>query len=392
MIRVLHVNDKLSMDGRNASSVAHLLRDWIPCLARHGVDSAVSTLRATDPGADHLERAGIRVHRLGHGSYSLRNLGELSRLLRQEKAQIAHLHGFASHDLGRIASRWIGIPNVVHEHATLRVPVHQRVADRLLSSRTDAGIAVSASVRRFMVERRAIPARRVVVIGNSVDLDRFPFRDRESRQRMRQSLGVGDQTRVVGTVTRLRAEKGTEHLIRAAPAMLARYRDLTLVIAGDGPLQEELKRLSRALGVDGAIRFLGFREDLPQLLAALDVLVLPSLTEGFPLSLVEALAAGVPVVATRVGGVPEVARDGEDALLVPPGDPAALAARTLEILGHPELADRLAHEGRKTAMRYGTDAATAQVLSLYRRLLEPGQASAVEAAAVAAMPSDGGPE
>jgi glycosyltransferase involved in cell wall biosynthesis len=373
MTRVVHLNDKLSMDGRNPSSIAHLLADWIPRLARRGVECSVSTLRDPDPGADHLARAGVRVHRLGRWKYSPGNLAALAALLHREQADIAHLHGFASHDLGRVVSRRLGIANVIHEHATLRVPWHQRLADRVLSGRTDAAIAVSDSVRRFMIRHRSIAADRIVVIGNSVDLDRFRFRDLEARRRTRQALGVPQGTRLVGTVTRLRVEKGTEHLVRAAPAVLARWPDALFVIAGDGPLANELKRLGRELGVAERVRFLGFRSDVPALLAALDVLVIPSLTEGFPLSLVEAMAAGVPVVATRVGGVPEVATDGHNVLLVPPADPEALARRTLEILERPELADRLARAGRETAARFGTDAAVARVEALYRSLVEPGR-------------------
>jgi glycosyltransferase involved in cell wall biosynthesis len=369
VIRVLHILDKLSMDGQSPSSVAGLLGDWVPYLAHHDVHCSVSTVRDPDPGADYLEARGIRIHRIGLSKHSPRNLFAFARLLRAERADIVHLHGFACHDFGRPVSRRLHVMNVVHEHATLQVPAYQRLADRLLRNWTDAAIAVSGSVRDFMVNERYVPPDRVTIIGNSVNLDRFSPGDEEAGQRFRRELDVPSTHRIVGVVGRLRAEKGVEFFVRAAPIVLAQRPDTTFVIAGEGPLRGSLDALADGLGVARNVRFVGFRSDVPEVLSAVDVLVVPSLTEGFPLSLIEGFAAGCPVVATRVGGIPEIAEDGINALLVPAEDPAAIARRVLEIIESPDRAATLSRAARQKAGECSVPAAAARVAALYRSLV-----------------------
>jgi glycosyltransferase involved in cell wall biosynthesis len=240
VIRVVHVNDKLSMDGQNPSSVAHLLGGWIPELHRLGVACSVCTLRDPDPGARYLDKRGIRVRRFGHGRHSPSNLRAITQLLREEGAAIAHLHGFGAADFGRVITHRLGIANVVHEHATLDMPLHQRLADRLLSGWTDAAVAVSASVRDFMVRERSIPAGRIHVIANGVDLARFGSPPVGAVAAMRETLLIPDAHRVVGVVTRLRREKGTEFFMRAVPHILEQEAGITFLIAGEGPLREAL--------------------------------------------------------------------------------------------------------------------------------------------------------
>lgn len=376
MIRAVHVNDKLSMDGLNPSSVAHLLGDWIPRLEDRGIACSVCTLRDPDPGAEYLGRLSIPVHQFGHGRYSFRNLGAIGGLLRSESADIAHLHGFGAANYGRVAARRLGIANVVHEHATLKMPAHQRLADRALRGWTDAAVAVSGSVREFMIHDRSIPPERIEVIGNGVDVGRFANIPPAAAPSLKNELGIPEADRVVGTVTRLRTEKGTEHFVRAAARVLDAVTSVTFVVAGEGPLREPLEELARHLKLDRRMLFLGFREDVPALLGLLDVLVIPSLTEGFPLSLVEGMAAARPIVATRVGGMPEVARDGEDVLFVPPRDPDAIARRTIELLEDAQLAARLGRQAVQTAAGYSVDRSAARLADLYARLLRRHRSAA----------------
>lgn len=370
MIQVVHINDKLSMDGQNPSSVAHLLGDWIPLLRQHEVACSVCTLRDPDPGADYLEQRSIRVRRFGHGKLSPLNLFAIANFLREESADIAHLHGFASANFGRLVARRLGIANVVHEHATLLdVPAYQRLADRILRHWADAAIAVSRSVREFMIHGRFIPAERINVIGNGVDLERFASPDRKAMAAVRRMLDIPEGHRLVGTVTRLRVEKGPEFFLRAIPPVLEELPTVTFLVVGDGPLRGALETLAKELGVERRVRFLGFRTDVPELLGLLDVLVISSLTEGFPLSLVEGMAAGLPLVATRVGGMSEVARDGDDVLFVPPRDPAAIAAKTIALLENPGMADRLGREAAATAAGYSMAGSAGKLAGLYGRLV-----------------------
>ena len=372
MINVVHVNDKLSMDGRNPSSVARLLGDLLPRLHRYGVACSVCTLRDPDPGARYLEERDIVVRRFSFGKLSPRNLSAIAHLLREEDAAIAHLHGFGAADLGRVVTRRLGIVNVVHEHAILNMPLHQRLADRMLSGWTDAAIAVSTSVREFMIRDRSIPAECIKVIGNGVELDRFKAPGRGAVTAAREALGIPDDHSVVGVVTRLRREKGTEFLVRAVPRILDQISTVSFLIVGDGPLRASLEALTKEIGVDRHVHFLGFRDDVPLLLAVADVLVIPSLTEGFSLSLVEGMAAGRPIVATQVGGMLEIARDGDSVLFVPPEDSEAIFRATARLLTDLGLAGALGRRAVEVAARYGISASARSLAELYASLVGRG--------------------
>jgi glycosyltransferase involved in cell wall biosynthesis len=159
------------------------------------------------------------------------------------------------------------------------------------------------------------------------------------------------------------------------PHILQREADVTFLIAGDGSLRESLEALTRELGVERHVRFLGFRDDVPILLGVLDVLVIPSLTEGFPLSLVEGMAAGCPIVATQVGGMPEVTRDGDGVLFVPAEDPKAIAGATVRLLRNSALAETLGQRAVAVAAQYSMSASARRLAELYAVLVGGGAAT-----------------
>ena len=321
IISIVHIIDKLSMDGSNPSSCAILLGEWISHLDRRRFDVGVCSLRGSDPGGQFLEAKGVKVYYLGFGKYSFRNLNGITEVIDEEKADIVHLHGYSAANYGRIAARRKGIRNIVHEHAVLRVLPHQYLADFMLSDYTDSAVAVSGSVKDFMIRGRSIPASKITVMWNGISLDKYRKCNRDIMNNKRSELGIPDDFRVVGTVTRLREEKGTEYLIRAMPLLLTELPKLYLLIVGDGPLRGKLERIADDLNVSRHLRFLGFRTDLAELLSLFDVNVIPSLTEGFGLSLIEAMSVGNVLVVTNVGGLKEIAIDGETALFVPPQRP-----------------------------------------------------------------------
>ena len=172
-LHVIHIIDKLSMDGINPSSCAILLGNILPIHEKQGIQSVVCTLRNADPGGGYLERRGIGVRYLAFGKYSLANVKAISEIIIQEKADLIHLHGYSAANFGRMASKKTGVANVVHEHAVLRTLPHQFVADLLLRSATDAAVAVSENVKRFMIRSRSIPESKIRVIWNGIDLKRF---------------------------------------------------------------------------------------------------------------------------------------------------------------------------------------------------------------------------
>jgi glycosyltransferase involved in cell wall biosynthesis len=183
-------------------------------------------------------------------------------------------------------------------------------------------------------------------------------------------LGVADGTPVLLTAGRLEPEKGHRYLLRALPRLLAAHPRLRLWLAGEGSLCEALRREAARLGLADAVDFLGYRADVPSLLAACDLLVVPSLEESFCLTLLEAMALGRPVVAARVGGIPEVAVEGETAWLVPPADPEALAEAVADALARPEEAARRGEAGaRRARERFQISAMVAGFAQVYQRVL-----------------------
>jgi glycosyltransferase involved in cell wall biosynthesis len=367
-VRVLHVIDKLSMDGVNPSSCARLLVDWNRWAPSAGFEMVVVNLRY-DRGCDFLERQGVRLEWFRSGAqHFLRDIRRIRELARKYDAQVLHGHGYYASYLVRIAAAKCGCKAVIHEHAVLKKKPWFWLGDWLLRNRTDKGVAVSWGVRDFMARARCVPLDKIEVIYDGIDLDRFAVG--RSKEELRKVFDLPSGTWIAGVVARLREEKGVDVFLRAADLVRREASDLTFVVAGDGPQRGELESLALSLDLaDGTLRFLGHVDDVPALLAALDVVVVPSLREGFGLSVVEAMACGRPVVASEVGGIPEVVGKWDNAILVPPGDPQALAAGILKLYRDPELARLLGERGRQNAGRFGIQQSASQLGELYRRLV-----------------------
>jgi glycosyltransferase involved in cell wall biosynthesis len=367
-LRILHVIDKLSMDGVNPSSCAVLLTEWCHTLDSDRYDMDVCSLRQPDPAGAYLEEKGISVDYLGYGKISPGNINGIARLIKDKVYDIVHLHGYSAANFGRIAAKRMGIPNVVHEHAVLKVLPHQFIADKILSRVTDSAIAVSENVKEFMIKYRSIPSEKIRTIGNGIRLEKFDIYDSEFKRSKKSELGVSKNTRIVGSVTRFREEKGNEYLIRAVPSVLKAHEDTVFLLVGDGPQRQVLEGLVRELDIADKVRFLGFRSDVSQLLSVFDVQVIPSLTEGFPLCLVEAMAAGNPTVATAVGGMKSIGRDGESLMLVPPADTPALAKKIEYLLSDSEHANRLSKCARQESRRFSIEKCSSHIAQVYEDL------------------------
>jgi len=325
----------------------------------HSVDIAA-------PGASDIAEAarlaGITVHEIHlvgpqHPVADGTAIGELTRVIHAGDFDIVHAHGSKAGLVGRLAVRRVGgVPFVVtaHNHVLRRTDTsptarwRYRVVERTLSGLVDRYIAVSDSIARELTEAFGLSADKVVTIHNGIDT--APFLVPQSRSLARESLGVTSDAPVVGLAARFSTQKGLGYLVAATPELVKRMPGIRVVIGGSGPLEVPLREQAARLGVSESILWPGQIADMPRFLAALDVYVSPSVTEGFSLALIEAGAAGVPVVATRVGGVPEVILDGDTGLLVVPGDPHALAAAVLAFIGDPKTASRLSAAARLRAV------------------------------------------
>jgi len=326
-------------------------------------------------GEDHHNRLPALKRRL-HPVDDLAAGRALHGLIQRLGPQVVHTHMAKAGALGRIAAGRVGVPVVVHTFhghvlsGYFPPPVQSAfiAAERFLARRTDALIAVSPEVRdQLLALGVGRPSQwRVIPVG--VELDAF-LKDGSDPAEARRHLGLPADGPIAGTVGRLVAIKDHETFFRAAARMLSVRSELAFVVAGDGDRRRELEeRAAHILG--DRIRFLGWVSDLPRLYAALDVVVLTSRNEGTPTSLIEAGAAGKPVVATRVGGVPDVVRDGETGFLVPPGSAEAVAGRTLDLLNDPDAARAMGTAAREWVQeRFSAERLADDLAALYRELL-----------------------
>jgi glycosyltransferase involved in cell wall biosynthesis len=369
-VPVLHVCDKFGVRGSSIHGVSRLFSWWFPRYDRERYAPSLVGLKHPEPATDWLAGQGVPVHHLRRGRFDPRILPDLVALVRALGARLVHVHGYAAADFGRLAARATGARLVLHEHfADPRMPRYQAVADRLLSRLTHGAIAVSGSTRDFLVRERFVPEERVRVIWNGAPLDEFAPVPRERALALRAELGLAADALVVGSIGRLSAQKGHAHLLDAAARLLPRHPRARVLVVGDGDLGPALRERARELGIADRTVFTGHRADVAELLGVLDVFCISSLYEGTPLALFEAMAARKAVVSTAVDGCREVLVDGESGLLVPPADPAALAAALERTLADAALRARLADAAREASRRYDVRACVASMQAFYDELL-----------------------
>jgi glycosyltransferase involved in cell wall biosynthesis len=286
-------------------------------------------------------------------------IARLWRLVRSGRFAVVHSQGARADFLARMAA-W-SVPGV-RLVSTVQMPVEgfavgrlrTRVYgffDRLARSRVDRFIVVSQALRRRLVQGWGVAPGRVTLVHSGVETDRLaPLENGEHGRRLRQELGLPAHARLVGGVGRLVWQKGFEHLLTAMRGVLARVPDVWLAVVGDGPLRGELQARAESLGLTERARWLGFRSDVPSLLRGLDVLAVPSVREGFPMITLEAMALGVPIVATSIDGIVEQVDHESQGLLVPPGEPEALGRALVALLQDRALARRLGGAARHRAV------------------------------------------
>ncbi len=283
-----------------------------------------------------------------HGMTDWRWILRIRHLLREERVDLIHAHEFDANVHGAFVAKLSGIPLVatIHGKNYFWEKLRRRLAYRLVS-RCATMVAVSENLKQFIVENVGISAGRVQVLYNGVEGS--PHCEGGSVDECRKELGLPKDDQVVGVVGNLYPVKGHQYLIAGIPAVLEQCPNTSFVFAGRGQLEAELTEQVYRLGLEKRVHFIGLRQDIPRILAMLDVFVLPSLSEGLSMAILEAMVAGKPVVATRVGGNPELVVDGETGFLVPPRDSQALAESMVVLLTNKKLAAQLAENGKRRA-------------------------------------------
>lgn len=379
-MRVLHLIDSLGRGGSERS-----LAELLPVLAAEGVAGSVLVLDERRAAlAEPLVAAGFIVERLA-GRRLPGRVRALRRRLRAERPDLLHTSLFASDLVGRLAAGGTGVPVLSSVVQTSYDPERWRrlrlgrlkrrlvlAADGWTARHLAAHLhAVSRPVAEHAVAHLGVGSERVTVVERGRDAGRLGEPGRERRLRVRRELGIAAEAPLLLNVGRRDPVKGQEHVLAAAARLAPHRPDLVVLVAGrSGGATARLDRLRRDLGLEATVRFLGHRDDVPDLLAAADVLAVSSAVEGMPGVVLEAMALGVPVVAFDIPTVAEVVEPRESALLVPAGDTAALAAAIERVVGDAGLAGRLGRRGREIfAARFTLAASARGMAALYRRLV-----------------------
>ena len=318
--------------------------------------------------------------------YDLRILPRLMKLMRRPQADAVVTVGAGDKMFwGRIAAHLAGVPVVASALHSTGWPDGVGRLNRLLTSWTDAFIGVADAHAEHLVQNERFPAEKVNTIYNGVDCDRFAPQDASA---IRRELGIAADAPVVGILAALRPEKNHELFLAGAKEIRAALPAAQFIVVGDGPKRPELEQLAADLGIADAVHFVGSRSDVPALLAACDIVALTSHNEASPVSILEALACGVPVVASNVGSVRETVVDGETGRLFPAGDLAAFVAATVGLLNSPADRERMGAEGRRRVeARWSLDAMVRGYEQLIERIYAAKTTSSGQAKPVAAQPN-----
>lgn len=370
MLRVLHLITTMPVGGAES-----LILTTIRELDSQAFTSVICCIQDKGPLGEETERQGIPVVALGRmqrKGFDRRVVGDLVSRIRRERIDVIHCHLHHAALYGRLAARRARIPSVVTVHNVYAKPKwHRRLLNRWLAKSTARVVAVSAAVGEDVLRYDRIDPERLMVIPNGIDLARA--QSALTKEEARQRLGLPPDAQVIGCVGRLEAQKGHRFLLEALAALRTCPRGLAHpagnpypLIVGDGGELGALRQSVAELGLDDRVRLLGTRRDIADILRALDLFVLPSLWEGLPLALLEAMAAGVPVIASQVGGVGEVLEGGECGVALPAGDIAALSAAIGDLLSDTERRCALGQRGaERVKQRYSAQAMVARLADIY---------------------------
>ena len=366
-LNVLQVCDHLGWEGSRMHGVKRLFAWMIPRFDPARYKVSLVSLRKKDLSEETLDALGIDITYLHRSKFDPATLPALLKVIDRKQIDLLHLHGYGATTFGRMAGGMKRIPTIVHEHANLTTtPWFQKVADACLEPLTDIAIAVSRSTADFLIKARQLPPDKVKVVYLGVPLEEFSrLRTAAEVAAARAELRLAPGDFAVGTVTRLHDSKGNSFLVDAARLVLDQRPHARFFVVGEGPLRPALEQQAQALGLGDRFVFAGFARDIPRVVSAFDLSVFPSLWEGTPLTVFEALAMGKPILATDADGLVDVLRDGHDAVIVPKRDARALASGMVRLIDDPDERRRLGDNARTSGQQYDIAAFVRKMERLY---------------------------
>ena len=367
-IKVLYLITDLKLGGAQT-----VLLDILKNLDSERFSTSVACLFGGDlPVGRELRQIGVKVIDLNMTRWwRLGALSRFYRLVREHKPEILHASLFHASLLSRLVGRLAGVPIILtwRQNTHLGSPIRESL-NRLTAHLDDGVIAVSEITRQAELQSSGIPAKKIKVIHNCIDTGRFRPQDTIACLRMRSALGIPPGDFVAGMVGRLHPQKGIAHLLNAYAKLVEDFPTARLLIIGEGDLRQALENQTANLGLEQNVIFTGARTDIQNILISLDIFILPSLWEGLPLALLEAMSTGLPAIASNVGGTPEALIDGETGLLVPPGDEQALYQAIKRLIDEPDLRCRMGLAGRaQVKAHFAVGPTTQQLEDLYLHMV-----------------------
>ena len=387
--KILHIITRLDMGGsaQNTLRTCTELSSKYEKILVHGL----SLESGMTPSEKEVVREGIEIAkskgvkfialpsmvRSIHPIKDLRALFELVRLISREKPDVVHTHSSKGGILGRMAAKLCSVPNIIHTpHGHVFYghfgPLPSKVflwVERFFSRFTHRMVALTRGEKNDYIEMSVCPPEKLLTIHSGVDVQQF-LNPNGKQAEKRRSLGLGPKEAVIGFVGWLLPIKGPVYLLKAMDNIWPEQPDTTLVMVGKGDLAVDLRAEALRKNINGKVKFLGWREDINELMHVFDMLVLPSLNEGMGRVLVEAMAAGKPVVASRVGGIPDLVKDGQTGYLVPPADEMSLADAILKVLNDREQAALMGRQGKERCRKFSLEAMIAKLDDLYSDLVD----------------------
>lgn len=361
-IKLMQITHDLAIGGLQ-QVVVNLCRH----VDRERFDLSVLCLRNLGEFTAEIERMGIPVFLLPQKKETdYLSFFKVAALLRRERIEVIHTHNTQPFVDGTLGGLLAGVKTIVHTDHARAFPDKRRymAAEWMMSHFACKVVGVSDDTTANLRKFEKISRKKLMTIVNGISGERNAVSiDREEKRR---ELGIAQNGPVIGLVARLSPEKGAGYLLRAMPSIAACIPEVSLVIAGGGEEEMQLREVSRRLGIGERVYFTGPRLDVPELLALFDLCVLPSLREGLPMVLCEAMAAGCPVLATRVGGIPAVITHGVNGSLVPPGKPEKIASEAVRLLENVSLLDLYRENGKRVfEKKYSAEFMAGQYERLY---------------------------
>jgi glycosyltransferase involved in cell wall biosynthesis len=368
---IMVLADHIGYAGGVRHGVTTYLMHVLPLLAAAGVQMTVCFLRGPHAAAADLEAQGIRPVFLNAGKWDPTVALRIAALARSKGVRLLHATGVKGTLAARIAARLTGARTLVHVHDLNDPGAVISALQRLAAKPTDAAVCVSQAVHELAVRRYHVRPERVCVARNGIPLEALRRAGAGARSRVRAELGIEPGRPVLAIIGRMHPVKGHRALLTMLPAIVRSSPRALLLVIGDGPERASCEELTGRLGLSQHVRFLGKRSDVPRLLAGIDLVLMPSQSEGLGLAAIEALAAARPVIGFAVGGLPEVVVDGLSGRLVPPRDNDAFAAAVIETLCDPGRRFSYARGAASSAGHFGVEAHVQRLIDCYRMTLAP---------------------